>query len=215
MQRWQLLANKSLWVKLTVIVVFCSLLSLIYLNSNHHVIQALQGFGWGGIVISIFLMTMLCLTPIPSESLLFVLMRVYGIAWGVFYGWIGLVLSSIIIFIVMRKLGSEFVQSKTYPKWFQMIDSAISTTGIRGLLISRLLPIPAFFSSLIIAIMPSVRFRDYLWTSAVSVIPYYLGIMLIYKGLTGSVAVWLPLGVLVLLGLSLLSSRIKKRQNFW
>jgi uncharacterized membrane protein YdjX (TVP38/TMEM64 family) len=213
-RRWQILTNKSLWIKLTIIVGFCSHLSILYLNSNHHVIQTLQRFGWTGILVSIFLMTLLCLTPIPSESLLFVLMRVYGIAWGVLYGWIGLVLSSIIIFIVMRRLGAEFVQSDTHPKWFKMIDTAISTTGVRGLLISRLLPIPAFFSSIIIAIMPSVRFTDYLWTSGVSVIPYYVGIMLIYKGLTGSIAVWLPIGVLVLLGLSLLSSRVRKRQNF-
>lgn len=206
-------SNISVWTKLTAAAFLISVILVLYLNANPHMVLSLRNYGLGGFVAAILAMTVFCLTPVPSESLLFVLLKVYGIGWGIFGGWTGLVLSNVIIFYVMRIFGQRWFPQGIYPQWFKAIDKIVIRTGRRGLLISRLLPIPAFFSSIILALMPSVGFLDYLWTSGVSIIPYYIGMVFIFKGLTGAIFIWLPIGFAFLLAVSLAGSAVLKRRN--
>ena|GEM_PF-5018380 len=203
----------SVWTKLTVAGFLLSIIAVLYLNAHPQTVLHLRNYGILGFCTAILAMTVFCLTPVPSESLLFVLLKVYGIMWGVLGGWTGLLLSNVIIFFVVRRMGARWLPQRAYPQWFQASQRIVVNTGRRGLLISRLLPIPAFFSSIILAFMPVVGFFDYLWTSGISVIPYYTGMIFIFKGLTGAVLVWLPVGLCFLLGVSLAGSAVLKRRK--
>lgn len=66
--------------------------------------------GWLGIVTAIFLITLLSMTPIPTESLTIMCLKSYGIGWGIFYSWVGSTLSSVAIFLLVRSIREPILQ---------------------------------------------------------------------------------------------------------
>ncbi|GMA51789.1 hypothetical protein GCM10025857_31460 [Alicyclobacillus contaminans] len=63
-----------------------------------------------------------------------------------------------------------------------------------AILVIRLLPIPGYLSSYIVGTMPSVGLWTYIWTEAISVVPYYLGSVLIFLGVVKNLTRWLFFG---------------------
>lgn len=180
-------------ILVTLIVVF------LYLDRRNEISSSIQGLGFLGMFIAIVLMAFLHLTPVPSEGLLVLYLKIYGIYLGTLIAWLGSALSTLLIFFIARYYGQRFLQKLVTPERFNMVDNWVKRKGSLGLLIARLLPIPAFLVNYIAGVIPSVRFWPYVWTGALSIIPYYLGTALVFLGVSRAIWVWLIVGGIMII----------------
>lgn len=204
--------NEKHYARLTlVLILFIGLIILFFYLDRHNQLSTLiRRWGLGGALLSILLMAALCMTPIPSEGLLILLFKIFGIYEGILFAWLGSILSSLAIFYLARYFGQTFFEQLITPDRFATVDKWILQKGSLGLFIARLLPIPAFAVNYIAGVMPSVQLWPYVWTAALSIIPYYVGTALIYTGIAKSTWIWLAVGgaaILALWGISYILSK--------
>ncbi|CAA7603221.1 SNARE associated Golgi protein [Acididesulfobacillus acetoxydans] len=170
--------------------------AFLYLDRCQAVSDIIRSTGWLGVVTAVTLITVLSMTPIPTESLTIMCFKSYGIGWGIFYSWLGSTLSALLIFALIRGIGEPlFLKANSHQK-FRQVDAWVSRKGTAGLLIARLLPLPAFLVNYITALLPAVRFWDYLWTAAVTIIPSYLMTAMVFAGVATKFRIWLWAGIL-------------------
>ncbi len=173
------------------------LVFLFYLDRHNRMSHLIQSFGILGTIIAILVMTVLCMTPIPSEGLLIMYLRIYGAGFGIFYSWLGSTLSTVIIYLIAKYYGRPLLQKVVSDERYEQINRFVSGHGSIGLLAARLLPIPAFVVNYAAGLIPVVRFWSYLWTGVVSIMPYYLGVAFLYEGVLSN-RLWLFVGVIPL-----------------
>lgn len=203
------------WLTLILIFFVALIVLFFYLDRQNKLSYFIQAWGIGGILLAILLMAAICMTPIPSEGLVLLLLKIFGVFWGVLYSWLGSILSSIAIFYITRYLGKSFFQKLLTPQHFETVEHWIRKKGSSGLLIARILPVPAFAVNYIAGALPSVKLWPYVWTAALAIIPYYIGTTLVYIGVAKSTWIWLTVGVAALLtfwGISYFLSKTSKKQ---
>lgn len=167
---------------------------VLYWDRTGMISNEVRRWGTGGIGVAILLMAIICLTPVPSEGLLVICMKVYGVWWGVLYGWVGAIVSALVIFPIARKYGQTAVRRFVTEDAFREIDGWIEKKGAFGLLIARLLPLPGFAVSYAAGILPSIGFVSYMWTAAVSLVPYYMAAAFMFIGITAKFVWYIALG---------------------
>jgi uncharacterized membrane protein YdjX (TVP38/TMEM64 family) len=170
----------------------------LYLDRANDLSNFLQSLGALGTLMAVLIMAIIAVTPMPSEGFLIVLLKVYGAWWGILYSWIGAVLSSFVVFEIARHVGKPFLQSVITPIRFNQVDHWVKKRGTSGVFLARLLPIPGFIVSYILGTIPSVRLFVFVWTAAVSIVPYYVGAAFIYLGVSKHLVLWLSLGFIAL-----------------
>ena len=81
--------GKYAWTGI-IIAVFVSLIAaFFYLDRRNELSVMIQEWGLGGVVFAILLMAALCMTPIPSEGLVVMYLKIFGTYEGVFlHGWV-------------------------------------------------------------------------------------------------------------------------------
>lgn len=193
------------------LLVIMAVVLFFYYDRHNALSSVFRSWGLIGDVIAILVMAVICITPLPSEGLLVLYLKIFGTWWGVTYGWLGAVLSSVVVFFVARHLGTPILRSAITPARFHQVDTWVQKRGVAGLLFARLLPIPGFLISYILGTIPSIGLWSYVWTAAVSIIPYYVGSALIYIGIASHLFTWLVIGVIALLLFWLLGYMVKKR----
>jgi uncharacterized membrane protein YdjX (TVP38/TMEM64 family) len=195
--KWNTL--KYVWTVLIIAAFVLLIAAFFYFDRRNEISFIIQAWGLGGVVFAIFLMAALCMTPIPSEGLVVLYLKVYGIYQGIFFAWLGSTLSAIAIFMIVHVFGQKLMGRLISPERFKAVDKWIKGKGSLGLFIARLLPIPAFAVNYIAGAMPSMRFWTYLWTAALAIIPYYVGTALVFLGVARETWIWLVLGIVALI----------------
>ncbi|MHB8077381.1 TVP38/TMEM64 family protein [Desulfosporosinus fructosivorans] len=170
-----------------------------YFDQRNEISMIIRAWGLWGVVFAIFLMAALCMTPIPSEGLVVLYLKVYGIYLGIFLSWLGSILSSIAIFIIVRVYGQTLMRRLISQERLNVVDNWVKAKGSLGLFVARLLPIPAFVVNYIAGTMPSIKLWTYMWTAALSMIPYYIGTALVFLGVARETWIWLFLGIAALI----------------
>ena len=170
----------------------------LYFDQRYAISASIQRLGLLGNVLAVILMALLYMTPIPSEGLLVLCMKIYGIYLGIFISWLGMDLSSVIIFLFARVYGQKLVQRMVTPERFTMVNDWVQRKGAPGLLIARLLPVPALAINCIAGVIPSIEFWPYFWTATVSIIPYYIETALIFMGIYRGTWQWLIFGAVAI-----------------
>jgi uncharacterized membrane protein YdjX (TVP38/TMEM64 family) len=191
-------SRSKVWTIAALFVVVVAVGVFLYLDRHDALSSVLRSWGIVGIIAAIVVMAMTCATPLPAEGLLVLYMKIYGAWWGAFYSWIGAIVSSLFVFGAARYLGTPILRSMVTPERWNQVDRWVKERGTSGLLFARLLPLPGFIVSYIVGTIPSVRLWSYIWTGAVSIMPYYIGTALIFLGVSRRLTVWLALGSLAL-----------------
>lgn len=169
---------------LLIIFIVAGVVAFFYFNRHHRLSAFIQSDGSASILAAILAMALMCLTPLPSEGLLLVFYNVFGIVMGSIYAWSGYVLSTLLIFVVARYFSTNFIRKKIANSRFEAVDRWIGERSIAGLLIVRILPIPAFIVNCVLGTMPSVSFLKYWFTAIVAILPYYITSSCLYLGVT-------------------------------
>lgn len=195
---WKLDIRKYGLTGIIIVAFVIFIVAFLYFDRKNQLSVIIRAWGLGGIFLAVLLMAALCMTPMPSEGLVILYLKIYGVYQGVFYSWVGSTLSSLAIFFLARTYGQKLMRKLISPKRFETVDNWVQEKGSLGLFIARLLPIPAFAVNYIAAVMPSMKLWPYLWTAALSMIPYYVGTALVFLGVAKETWIWLILGVAAL-----------------
>lgn len=195
MSKLQRIKHQRIWPTAVGFIGVIAVVLFFYYDKHDALSIVFRSWGVLGILAAILFMAVLCMTPIPSESLLVLYLHVYGVGAGVLYAWLGSIVSSLIVFVVARVLGKPLLKSMITDARFNSIDKWIDERGTAGLLIVRLLPIPGFLVSYVVGTIPSVGLWRFVWTAAVTVIPYYAGASLIYLGVATHLVIWICVGL--------------------
>lgn len=176
-------------------------IGLIFLHFDRESLLTNVIHSWGslGVILAIAMMVGVCMTPIPSEGLLFIFLKIFGPVLGGLYAWSGAVLASVVVFILARSFVAPILRVSVTESQLKKLNHWISKRGALGLLLVRLLPVPAFIQSYVVGAMPEVSFWNYFWTGAVSIVPYYLGVCLLYVGALSKTTVWIASGIFIVL----------------
>lgn len=193
------------------VIVTLAVVLYLYFDRNNSLSNIIRSLGIFGIFITIVVMSLVCVTPLPSEGLLILILKIYGTMFGIFYAWVGSLISTFIVFVLARYVGASILQSLITPKRFEQVDRWIQGKGTIGLLIVRLLPIPGFLTSYILGTMPSIRLWAFVWTAAVSIIPYYIGVACIFRGISSHGTSWISIGAVALILLWGTTHFVKKK----
>ena len=187
------------WTGILIAVFILLIAAFFYLDRRNEISVIILEWGLWGVAFAIFLMAALCMTPIPSEGLVVLLLKIYGVYQGVFFAWLGSTLSAVAIFIIVRVFGPTLMQKLISQERFKVVDNWVKGKGSLGLFVARLLPIPAFAVNYIAGAMPSMKLWTYLWTAALAIIPYYVGTALVFSGVARETWIWLVLGIVALI----------------
>ena len=187
------------WTCLIIAAFIILIAAFFYFDRRNQISTIIRDWGIWGAVFAVLLMAALCMTPIPSEGLVVMYLKIFGIYEGVFFSWLGATLSSIAIFFIVRVLGQRLMERLISPDRFKQVDNWVEGKGSFGLFIARLLPIPAFAVNYIAGAMPSMKLWTYLWTAALSIIPYYVGTALVFAGVAQETWTWLVIGMAALI----------------
>jgi len=186
------------WTGVLIVAFVLLIAAFFYLDRRNELSVIIREWGLWGVAFAIILMAALCMTPIPSEGLVVLYLRIYGIYQGIFFAWLGSILSAMAIFIIVRVYGQTLLKKLISPERFMVVDNWVERKGSLGLFVARLLPIPAFAVNYIAGAMPSMNLWTYLWTAALSMIPYYVGTALVFLGVARETWIWLVLGLVAL-----------------
>jgi len=160
----------------------------------------IRGFGAFGIVLCILLMAAFCVIPVPSEFLMVLSMKVFGVWWGIFYTWIGAMLGAITVFYIARYTGRKLL-ARFVPEFrMHQVEAWVARRGAIGLLLARLVPLPFIVVNYTAGALKSVRARDYIWTTGLGLLPYDLGAALVFLGLSRRFSIWLVAGGVAIIG---------------
>ena len=206
--------NGKNYIHLSLIFILLAILVAVYFyfDQRYAISASIQGLGLLGDIIAILLMAFLYMTPIPSEGLLVLCFKIYGLHMGILLSWLSMDLSSVVIFFIARVYGQKLLQRVVSQQHFTMVNNWVKRKGTIGLLIARLLPIPAFAINCIAGVIPSIEFWPYFWTAAVSIIPYYIGTALVFSGVYKGNWQWLILGAIAIAVFSAASYALNRRQ---
>ncbi len=196
--------SKSVSIFWTIGILIVGILLVVgffYLDKNNRISLAIQSWGAWGIILSIFLMAMFCVIPVPSEFLMIMNMKIFGVWWGIFYTWIGAMIGAVAVFFIARSIGSRIIQAFITEKRLQQVNKWIKNRGPVGLLMVRLVPLPFIVVNYSAGVMESVSTWEYVWTTGIGLLPYDLGAALVYLGLSTKYIWWIALGGLAVVGI--------------
>ncbi|EPZ49053.1 TVP38/TMEM64 family protein [Alicyclobacillus acidoterrestris] len=185
---------------------------LLYLDRHHRVSQLIRSWGAIGIIVAIILMLLWCLTPIPSEGLLVIFLRVYGVGWGTVYAYLGSTLSALVIFFIARHFTKVWLSRASAHERFEQVNRWVKDWGSLGLLIARMLPVPAFVVNYVAGMVPAISLWSYLWTAVVAIFPYYLGVALVFQGVFGN-WIYILIGIIPLSIVGLAGFLVRRRSH--
>ncbi len=189
--------TKSNWAGGVAVLLTLIAVVFLYFNRGNEITVLIKSWGAWGIVLAVFLMAAIFMTPVPSEGLIVIYLNIYGVYLGILYCWIGSVISSIVFFYLARNYGQKLIKKLITQERFETVDNWVNEKGTFGLLIARFIPIPAFFVNCIAGILPSVKIWPFIWTAAVAIIPYFVGIALVYLGVSNGTWKWIILGIAI------------------
>ena len=196
--------NKSVSIFWTIAILIIGVLLVVaffYLDKNNRISIAIQSWGAWGIILSIFLMALFCVIPVPSEFLMIMNMKIFGVWWGIFYTWVGAMIGAVAVFFIARSIGSRILQAFISEKRLQQVNKWIKNRGPVGLLMVRLVPLPFIVVNYSAGVMESVSTWEYVWTTGIGLLPYDLGAALVYLGLSTKYIWWLAIGGLAVVGI--------------
>lgn len=202
------------WRTITMVVLGAAMVGVVlYLDRHHRISDIIQSWGVLGIACGILMMVIWCLTPIPSEGLLIIFLRVFGLVPGTAYAWMGSTISAMIIFYIARHFTRVMLRRVTSHERFEQVNIWVTRWGSGGLLLARLLPVPAFIVNYVAGMIPATGLWSYTWTAVVAMTPYYVGVALVYAGVFGNwiyvLIACVPFGAMAWVGALLRKKSVK------
>ena len=173
-----------------------------YRHDLEHAVRIVQSFGFSGILFAILIMAILCVIPVPSEFFIVATAEVFGVGWGLFYSWIGAIIGAVAAMYLTRWMGQSWIRRMLPEERQRQVDEWIRRRGTLGLLTLRFVPFLPYHAANYVAGLLTVRLWPFVWTTALGIIPFFLGMGAFLLGFSSGMlpAVWAGAGMLAVLG---------------
>lgn len=187
-----------LWSGAVFVVGLLLVIGFFYLDRRGQISRLVLSSGGFGIAISVVLMAVFCVIPVPGEFLLILDMKIFGVWWGVLYSWIGTMIGSIGVFLLARYVAHNLLRSFIPDERMAQVNEWVGKRGVVGLLLAHVVPLPFIVVNYAAGIIRSIRLWDFIWTSAVGGVPYYVGAGLVFLGVSTKYLYWSVVGLIAL-----------------
>jgi uncharacterized membrane protein YdjX (TVP38/TMEM64 family) len=163
-------------------------------------------------------MAIFCILPVPSEFLMVMNMKVFGVWWGTLYTWIGAMLGALSVFWFARYLGRHLLEAFVSQDRLEQVNRWVGDRGALGLIMARLVPLPFIVVNYAAGVLKSVSTWSFIWTTSIGILPYHVGAALVFLGVSRRFGLWLFLGGLVVgaiwIGGYLFNRHVNKAQRW-
>lgn len=157
-------------------------------NPAERAAKFLRGLGIWGPLAFILLFVVLCVACVPSVFLTIAAGAVFGFGWGFAVAWLGAQLGASVAFFISRRVAHDWVHARLARlPYLSAVEEAVSIEGWRIVGLLRLAPGSPFFLLNYVFGLSRVKYRDYVWATAISSIPGTL--LFVYLGSVGQMAV--------------------------
>jgi uncharacterized membrane protein YdjX (TVP38/TMEM64 family) len=130
------------------------------------------------------LFVLLCVACVPGVFLTMAAGALFGLGWGFLYAWAGAQMGASAAFFISRHVAHDWVTRRLASRpILSAIEEAVTAEGWRIVGLLRLAPGSPFFLLNYLFGLTRVRYREYLWATAVATIPGTL--MFVYLGSLG------------------------------
>lgn len=133
----------------------------------------IQGLGFGGVAVTLFLFVIMTFTIVfPFMILSGAAGIVYGLFWGVMISWAGEVIGAIVMFVFARYFFRHMIEGWIEKsKYLKQVDDYSAKNGFHALLIARLLPLAPSGIITAVAAISKMSFRDFMLATVLGKLP--------------------------------------------
>lgn len=160
--------------------------------------QAVKTAGPWGPVVSVLLMAVHGVVPIPTTPIAFAQAAIFGILPGILYTFAGLMSASYVGFYVARWVGRPYVHRWVKAEYLQRLHGWVRRFGITGVIVVRILPIPLDVVSYV-AGLSDMDPGSFGLGTAIGIIPGMTMVYLLVAGLRHRAFLFYTLGGIALL----------------
>lgn len=187
----------------------CYYIYLLHTGEAQKLLESIRNLGYLGIIISILIQSFVNIIPVPGEFISVLLMEIYGPLWGGILTWIGGMLGAVGAFYLTKWIAKPFFGGNE-PPFLHKVDEAIKKRETIGLLLIRFVPfLPYHFVNYSAGLL-NVKIWNFVWTTAIGILPYTIALSGIYAGVRRGSLTWGIVGAVVILLLMGISWYIKK-----
>lgn len=192
--------HSVMWAAIVLVVGALFVAAFLFFDRHDQLSNLIRGTGAWGIVISIVAMTLFCVIPVPSEFLMILNMKVYGVWWGTLFTWTGSMLGSVAVFLIARYFAGHMLRAFVSEGQLARVEKWVGHHGVTGLILARIVPLPFIVVNYTAGVVRTVTLWDFIWTSAVGGIPYFVGAACVFLGLSRKYLVYLIIGGVAVVG---------------
>ncbi|MGH2587034.1 MAG: TVP38/TMEM64 family protein [Dehalococcoidia bacterium] len=173
--------------------------------------EYLRSFGVWAPVVSLLLMVLQALAaPVPS----FLITFANGLAFGLFWGWLlsiaGHVLAASVCFWIARGLGRGPVEALVGRLGLESADRWFAKWGMKGILLTRLVPLISFDAVSYAAGLTRIGFRRFIVATTIGTAPQALAY--VYLGQKAPQYAWMLMVVAVLATVGVMGALLLQRR---
>lgn len=151
--------------------------------SLEDIVQSIQSFGLGGMLVSMGIMIFHAFVPFPGELVAIANGMAYGALWGSVITWSGAMMGALLAFGLTRRFGRPFVEKMVPEKKLRTVDEWVEKYGSGALIFSRLMPYIAFSLVNYAAGLTAVSWWTFVWTTGVGILPMTVVMSVMGKGI--------------------------------
>ncbi|GIM45300.1 hypothetical protein DNHGIG_08490 [Collibacillus ludicampi] len=175
-------------------------------------LETIRHFGFWGVLLGIFVQTVVNILPVPGEFITIFLMEIYGVWWGTFYSWIAGIVGAIAALYITRWMARPIVE-RIASSYIQKVNTWIQDRETFGLLSLRFIPLVPYHLLNYAAGVLRVRLWPFLWTTALGILPFHLAVGGMYAGFRYGTLVWGIIGGLLFILLILFGYFIRAKET--
>ncbi len=160
----------------------------------------------------ILLMTLHCVTFLPSEILMAANLILFGSVIGTFYTWLGGMLGAYLAFFLARRFGRPLVQRFVPARALSRFDAFVEQRGALGLLLLRLIPFVSFNALNYGSGLTRISIWNFTWTTAIGILPFEVMFALVYHSVSSHTTALVALSAIaVMVSLAAFAASLYKR----
>jgi uncharacterized membrane protein YdjX (TVP38/TMEM64 family) len=127
--------------------------------------------GHWGVLVSIGLMVLHSLVPLPSELITLTNGLAYGVLWGTAISWAGAMLGAFLAFGLSRSLGQGYVLKYFERKHLAEFQRIVDTYGPEAIFLCRFIPVVSFNLLNYVAGLTRMSWWTFTWTTGLGILP--------------------------------------------
>jgi uncharacterized membrane protein YdjX (TVP38/TMEM64 family)/Fe-S oxidoreductase len=214
-------STSKLWLKLAILSLIIATIVTLKLSGitasldPQHLQNWISSYGLWAPLIFILLYSVAPALFLPGLPLTILGGVLFGPIWGVVYTITGATIGASIAFLIARYIGRDWISTKLSDSRWQKLDADVAHQGWKVVAFTRLIPLFPFNLLNYAFGLTSIRFSHYCLTSFICMLPATIAFISLSSSLgeliKGNISKEFIIGVILIIGLSLLPIIWKKR----